>query len=219
MYNDLIFQLHSPEEFRYLSSLGHWIVGYIFLAIVIIVFLQQLGILASKKFLWPGVLVLAGLIFIPFNFLHHGIDQLPLVWKVMTLDPQQRQHMIMFFLLFIAGVVELLLAVNKIKNKEWYFVFPAILLTIGLMFIFHPQHGTEEALAYSIPYHRVLGTIIVLAGVSKGSVFILKHKQKILTYIWITMLLITSIILITYNEPAGSYIRSLPTQNQIPNQH
>ena len=87
--NDLIFQLHTPEEFRVLSSTAHWMIGYIFLAVTIIVLLQTRGILKTKPFLWPLLVTLAGLTFIPFTLGHHGINELPLVWKVIETDPQQ----------------------------------------------------------------------------------------------------------------------------------
>ena len=104
--SDLIFQLHTPEELRYFSSLGHWIAGYIFLGVSIIAFLQTIGLLKSKIYLWPLIVVIAGIIFIPYSILHHGFEKLDLVFKVIQLDPRQRQHLIMFNLLFIAGIIE-----------------------------------------------------------------------------------------------------------------
>ena len=149
--SDLIFQLHSPEEFRYLSSLGHWIAGYIFLGVAIVAFLQALGFLKSRQYLWPLLVVVAGAIFIPYSILHHGFERSYLVFKVIQLDPQQRQHLIMFNLLFVAGIIELLLSLNKIKGQFWNFVWPGVMLVIGYMFLTHPQHGTSDAIAYSVP--------------------------------------------------------------------
>ena len=90
--SDVIFQLHTPGEFRYFSSLGHWIAGYIFLDISVIAFLQAIGFLKSKQYLWPLIVVISGIIFIPYSILHHGFEKLDLVLKVIQLDPQQRQH-------------------------------------------------------------------------------------------------------------------------------
>jgi len=214
--SDLIFQLHTPEEFRYLSSLGHWIAGYIFLGVVIIALLQAFGFFKKQPYLWPALVAIAGIIFIPYNMMHHGLNELPLVWKVIELDPQQRQHFIMFNLLFIAGVIELLLSLKKIKGKFWYFVWPAVMFIIGYLFLTHPQHGTAEARAYAVPFHTTLGTVLVITGVLKAADVMWSAKYKLLTYGWIFFLFTASIMLIIYNEPEGAYQidSSQPTQHQ-----
>ena len=210
--SDLIFQLHSPEEFRYLSSMGHWIAGYIFLGISIIAFLQALGLFKSKQYLWPLLVVIAGAIFIPYSILHHGFEKLDLVFKVIQLDPQQRQHIIMFILLFVAGVVEFLLSLKKIQGKLWQFVWPAVIIIIGLMFLFHPQHGTAEAMAYSLPYHRILGTALLLTGLAKAAEVIWLQRYRLLAFVWVVFLLVSSLLLLTYNEPEGVYQIDQSTQ-------
>jgi len=201
----LIFQLHSPEEFRGFSSLGHWIAGYILGAVTVVALIQAFGILKSKSYLWPAILIIAGFIFIPYSFLHHGLAQLGLVVKVVWLDAQQRQHIIMLFLLFIAGLSEFLYATSKLKNEIWRFVWPTVLTVAGLMFIFHPQHGTAEALAFSQLFHRTLGMVLVLTGVLRGAEIVSVSKGKWFSFAWIVFLFIAAILLIIYIEPAGAY--------------
>jgi len=213
--SDLIFQLHTPEEFRYFSSLGHWIAGYIFLGVSIIAFLQALGLFKSKQYLWPLLVVIAGVIFIPYSILHHGLEKLDLVFTVIQLDPQQRQHIIMFNLLFVAGIVELLLSLKKIKGKFWHFVWPGVMLIIGYMFLTHPQHGTADAQAYAVPFHTTLGTVLVITGILKAAEVIWSAKYKLLTYGWILFIFVASIMLIIYNEPEGAYQRDSSTQEII----
>lgn len=214
--NDVIFQLHTPEEFRYLSSLGHWIAGYIFLGVAVIALLQALGFLKKHIYLWPLLVSIAGIIFIPYSMMHHGLNELPLVWKVIELDPQQRQHFIMFNLLFIAGVIELLLSLKKIKGKFWQFIWPGVLLIIGYLFLTHPQHGTAEAQAYAVPFHTTLGVVLVITGVLKAAEVIWSHKYKWITYGWIIVLFIASLMLISYNEPEGAYQTNLSQPAQHP---
>ena len=217
--SDLIFQLHTPEEFRYLSSLGHWIAGYIFLGVAIVALVQALGFLKSQKYLWPLLVTIAGLIFIPFNMLHHGLNELPLVWKVIELDPQQRQHFIIFNLLFVAGIIELLLSIGKIKSKLWRFVWPGVMLIIGLLFLTHPQHGSAQAIAYSKPFHTILGTTLLLTGVLKAAEVLWFVKYKLITYGWIIFLFIASIMLIIYNEPEGAYKIDSSVEQHISPEH
>ncbi len=203
--NDLIFQLHTPEEFRYISSVGHWIAGYIFLGVTAIAFLQARGLLKNKPYLWPLLVSVGGLIFIPYTVFHHGLNELPLVWKVIELDPQQRQHFIIFTLLFVAGVIELLLSLKKLTGEFWYFVWPGVILVIGYLFLTHPQHGTAEALSYTEPFHTALGIVLVTTGILKALDVVFSSKYTVATYGWILFLFITSIMLITYNEPEGAY--------------
>lgn len=219
MLNDLIFQLHTPEEFRYLSSLGHWIAGYIFLGVAIVALLQALGIFKSQRYLWPLLVVIAGIIFIPYSIFHHGFEKLGLVLKVYELDPQQRQHITMFILLFVAGVVELLLSFKKLKGNYWHFFWPGVMLIIGYMFLTHPQHGTVEARAYAVPFHTTLGIVLLITGALKAIEVIWSQKYKWVTYGWILFLFIASIMLISYNEPEGVYERNSPVQHQTLNKY
>lgn len=214
--NELIFQLHSPEEFRYLSSLGHWIAGYIFLGVAIIAFLQALVFLKSKQYLWPLVVVVTGAIFIPYSIFHHGFEKLDLLFKVIELDPQQRQHFIMFNLFFVAGIIELLLSLKKIKGNLWHFVWPGVILIVGYMFLTHPQHGTAQARAYTVPFHTILGVVLVITGVLKSAEVIRSQRYKWITYGWILFLFIASVMLVTYKEPEGVYQKdsSIPAQHQ-----
>ena len=203
--NPLIFKLHSPEELPGLISLGHWITGYIFGVVAIVALIQAFGILRSKSYLWPAIVVIAGIIFIPYSFLHHGLAQFGLVLKIAWLDLQQRQHIIMFFLLFAAGLSEFLYAISKLKNEIWRFVCPSVLAIIGLMFIFHPQHGVGEALAFSQLLHRTLGLVLVLAGILRGAEIVSIPKRKWLSFAWIIFLFIAATLLITYIEPKEAY--------------
>ncbi len=205
MMNDLIFQLHTPEELRLLSSVGHWIAGSIFLVVAVIAFLQTRGLLKTKPYLWQSIVVIGGLFFIPYLLLHHSLNEFPLVWKVIFLDPQQRQHFIMFNLITLGGITELLISLKKLRAKIFHFVFPTVVVIIGLMFLFHPQHGTSEALAYSVPYHTLLGTVLLMAGLAKTVQVIWSERYKLWKYVWIIFLFISALMLLSYNEPAGTY--------------
>lgn len=215
--SNLIFQLHTPEEFRMLSSTAHWMAGYMFIGVVIVAFFQSLGFFKTKTYLWPLLVTLAGLIFIPFTLMHHGLNELPLVWKVLKLDPQQRQHFIMFNLLFVAGITELLLSLKKIKGNFWPFIWPGVLFIIGYMFLTHPQHGTTQSLVYTVPFHTTLGTILIITGVLKALELRWAKKYKWITYGWIIFLFAASIMLISYNEPEGAYKMNSETQEQHQN--
>jgi hypothetical protein len=111
----------------------------------------------------------------------------------------------MFNLIFIGGVAELLISLKKVEGKLWQFVWPGALVIIGYMFLTHPQHGTEEARAYSLMFHTILGTVIVHAGLLRAAAVLWSQKYTWVTFGWILFLFITSVMLIIYNEPEGAY--------------
>ena len=57
--------LHSVEEMQRLSNLGHRIEGILLITVALIALGETAGIV-KKKFLWPAVLVVAGLFLIGF---------------------------------------------------------------------------------------------------------------------------------------------------------
>ena len=191
----IILQLHTPEELILYSNIAHWVFGAIFLIVSGIALMQALGYWKSRPYLWPMLVLIAGLFLPVFSFFHHW-NELGFVWQAMIGDPQQRQHLIMAILLGIAGIFEL-----KSKRK---LVFPAVLVIIGIMFIVHPQHGAGEAVMRASIIHQYLGVILILTGISR-SAEMLWPKRKWLAYPWIFFLAIAAILLISYREPANAY--------------
>lgn len=208
----LIFSLHTPEQLRMLSNWAHWIEGAIFLTAALILLLKVTGRIQSKKadLLWPGLILGAGVFLILYIFFHHPLNQLPLVWQVILVDPQQRQHMIMAILLVLVSLLQLLYLQKKIRSPLIPFAWPAVLVVIGIFFVFHPQHGTPEAIAYMKPYHTALGIVIILTGTA-FMLSILKDKNKLLHFFSIGLLALAAFLLLFYREPAGSYQMDMQT--------
>lgn len=193
-------KLHTSEEMQQLSNLGHWIEGALLAMVAILAFLEFRGIIKSK-FIWPSLILTAGMFLPAFMLLHHGLSEFNLVWQLTISDSQQRQHLIMAGLLFIAGLAEII-ARNKNSNILYY-VWPFALSMIGLMFLMHPQHGTSEAVQLAQKIHILLGIMLVLAAIFK--VVALHSKRSWISFIWMFMLLITAALLLLYKEPEGAY--------------
>lgn len=75
--------LHTPEELQFLPNLAHWIEGAIIGLVAIIALIQAFGFLNSglARFLWPGLIFLAGLFLPPYILLHHGLARVGIVWR------------------------------------------------------------------------------------------------------------------------------------------
>ncbi len=217
----MISSLHSVEELRQLSTLAHWVIGYIFLAVFIFALLESFHVLKSEKarYIWPALASLAGIFLVPYMLLHHGLDKVGMVIQLFMSDAQQTQHIIMGFLILIASGIELLHRAKKLRAKGYGLAFPGALIIIGLMFLFHPQHGTHEAMQQSMKYHTWLGSMLILTGVLRGAEVMVAPNQTWLRHAWLIPLLITSIMLITYSEPKGAYQNSVPNQSTTSTPH
>lgn len=198
----IVLKLHTPEELAFYSNIAHWIEGAIFLIVAVIALLQILGYLKNKLYLWPSLILIAGLFLPIFSYIHH-LDELGLAWKATIYDPQQRQHMFMAILMSIAGFSELM----RLKYREslWKFVLPIALGIIGILFLTHPQHGTSEAVLQAALIHKYLGSVLVLSGVFRA-LEMLWYNRKWLAYPWLLFLAIAAVLLISYREPEGAYM-------------
>lgn len=207
----IILKIHTPEELILYSNIAHWIEGAIFLIVAFIAIIQALGYWKNKQYLWPSLILGAGLFLPIFSYIHH-LDELRLAWQATIYDPQQRQHMFMALLMIVAGIGEL----TRIKRQEssWRFALPAVLAVIGILFLTHPQHGTSDAVVRATIIHNYLGIVLVLAGLFRSIEVYRPNKSKWLAFSWIFFLIIASILLISYREPEGAYETNMPTIEQ-----
>lgn len=208
----IILKLHTPEELVFYSNIAHWIEGAIFLIVAGIALVQIFGYWKNKPYLWPSLILIAGLFLPIFSYIHHW-DELGLAWQATIYDSQQRQHMFMAILMSVAGFTELLHL--KYQQSGWKFVLPLVLVTIGVLFLTHPQHGTSEAVMQATLIHKYLGSVLVLSGFFRGAEMVWSNR-KWLAYPWIIFLTLAAILLISYREPAGAYMpvdQSTPQMN------
>lgn len=193
--------LHSVEEMKRLSNLGHRIEG-ILLATVAVIALCEAGGLLKSKYIWPSIVMVAGLFLVGFLLLHHGLQNFKLVWSLISKDAQQRQHLIMAILLIVASAAQIISARYDIK---WLgYVWPVVLGIIGAMFLIHEQHGSSEAVQWAQTIHKYLGVLLlIVAALIAVSLFYANIRW--LLYAWPIALLVASVFLFIYKEPEGAY--------------
>jgi hypothetical protein len=197
----------TPEELQWISNLAHWIEGGVFAIVAVLAFLQTLGYAQSKglRYLWPGLILLAG-IFLPILILlQRGFDGIGTTWDLVVRDPQQREHFLMATLLLVAGWAEVLIRTEGNRSRLWRFVAPAAFTIIGVLFFFHTEYGTPEAIAEAVRKHRYMGLAILLAGLFKVADVLWQKRFGFLAFPWIAMLAISALLLMTYREPPGAY--------------
>jgi hypothetical protein len=200
-------ELQTPEQLQFLSLVGHTIEGILLATVGVIALMEGLGYLKSQwtKYLWPALIVVAGVFLPVYIVLQRGVDQIGASLNFVTHDPQQRQHVFMAFLLVIAGIAELLVRSRKVQAKLWKFIPPAALLAIGITLLFHAQYGTPEAVAEAMRKHHYQGVTVILVALFRAAELIRQRTQKWLAYPWIIFLFIAATLLITYREPWGAY--------------
>lgn len=85
----------------------------------------------------------------------------------------------------------------------WHYAWPGVLVLIGGMFVFHAQHGSHEAVARAVRFHRLLGAVLIAAGLLAGSHALWRRLS--LAYLWPLVLLLAAVLLIVYREPEGAW--------------
>lgn len=195
--------LHTPEEMQKLSHIGHWVEGGLLATVAVIALLEALGFL-RVQLIWQSVILVAGIFLIFFLLLHHGFDKLKLVWNLISKDAQQRQHLLMAFLLCVAGLSEIIS--KKYNVYILSYVWPVSLLIIGIMFLIHEQHGTAEAVKRAQTIHTFLGILLMLTFIIAIIGLLTKYRWTLFT--WPALLLLISILLLVYKEPEGAYHQS-----------
>lgn len=101
--------LHTPDEMRILSNVGHWIEGGILAAVGVLALLEAAGYLQGdrSKYAWPVFILVAGLVLSAYMLLLHGLKRAKATWRFVIGDAQQRQHFFMAVLLLVAGLAEM----------------------------------------------------------------------------------------------------------------
>ncbi len=212
-------ELQTPEELQSISNLAHWIEGGMFGVVAVIALIQALGYAQSKgaQYLWPGLILMAG-IFLPiYILLQRGLDQIGTTWNLVIKDPQQREHFLMALLLLAAGFAEMLIRRKSVRSVGWRFISPLALALLGLLLLFHTEYGTPEAVDEAARKHLYLGLVIIVAGICKGAEVLWRRRFKWIAFPWIALLFLAALMLITYREPEGAY-KTGPT-NQMGTSH
>jgi hypothetical protein len=192
--------LHTPQELVTLSNAAHLAEGVVLAFIALLIIAQGFGYLQKtwQHYLVPGIALLASLILSGFLFLDH-LHELPRAWYWITTDMQQQQHLLIGAILGVTSVLALIGL--KLKQKWLSVALPLAFVAIGIVFLVHPQHGTDNEAARALLVHRVAGTSLISAGLSLLGVTFLKKWYKILSVLAGILLLVSAGLFVSYREP------------------
>lgn len=195
---------HAGATQRRLSNIGHWAEGGLFAALGVLALLQALGKLTGgARYIAPMPLLVGG-IFLPLFLFGHSHGNTGHAHEIVK-DPQQRQHLVMAVLLLVAGLAELALVAGWTTITAVAYVWPAGLAVIGVMFMVHTQHGDHAAMASAVRFHRMLGLVLLAAGIARGVQIATRTPDGPAAYVSAILVLVVAALLVTYREPEGAY--------------
>lgn len=224
--------LHTPEEMRFISDLAHWIEGGVLLFAAALAFWGACRAVSSPRIgithyrestSWAIVLLGAGVILSFYLvFPHHGIAQAREQWEFVFGDAQQRQHVIIALLLIAGAAAEVWYRTRDGLPRAIAYLWPASAASIGLLFAVHTQHGTTEAVARAVFIHRALASLFVGAALLRAMQVLTRadvsHRPPYgwLGVAWPGLLLMASVFLLSYREPAGAFASTHSTATMLP---
>ena len=197
--------LHDHEETRYISNLFHRVEGLLIGSVALVALAQAfVPVLAALSLLRPMLVLIAGVSLPLVVLLHRGFLSAATVWRAIAREAQQRQHLYMALLLVVAGSSEVLHSVKSVHQNAWLYAGPLALVSMGVVFVVHHQHGTSEAVAKAVTMHRWIAMSLSVAGALRIA-DLATEGTTLLRAAWPIALLAAAGLLIRYEEPAGAF--------------
>lgn len=204
----MLEQLHTPQQIVELSNLAHLVEGLMLFIVGAMVLSEALGYLRGQRsqYIWPVLVLTTSLALFGFLFIGH-FDRLALAWKVVTTDPQQRQHLMMAIVLSIGAIAEI--AAIKTGRRMLRLGVPVAVAIVGVLFIVHPQHGSSEAAAKAVLIHRIAGTSLVAAGLARAWWALGRRWRNAALIVSGIAFMFGAMFFVTYKEPGTGNMESM----------
>lgn len=189
---------HSPEELAALSTLIHNLLGWLLLALAVVVGLEQRrGVPTGRsRFVWPALGMLIGF----------GLTIYVVAHQVFThqlspfADPIQLQHELIGLVAGLGATLELVRRTGRLRALLWEAAWPISLVGIGVIFLAHEQ-GTTQALLV----HWFLAASLIFAGLAPLATVLAGEPTRALRLLGALLLACASLQLIVYREHPGAH--------------
>lgn len=156
------------------------------------------------RFLLPAAMLLGCVILLIWSD-HEAwpIGSLGLAQTFSGHNPEIIQHKIYGLLLFLVGTVEALRRIGRISDGLWSAPLPLFAIIGGLMLFGH-SHGVHPSAQKIAMHHAMMGTLAVIAGLSKLLLGWFRSRVQILfpawEWLWAGLILLIGMRLLMYSE-------------------
>ena len=156
------------------------------------------------RFLLPAAMLLGCVILLIWSD-HEAwpIGSLSLAQTFSGHNPEIIQHKIYGLLLFLVGTVEALRRIGRISDGLWSAPLPLFAIIGGLMLFGH-SHGVHPSAQKIAMHHAMMGTLAVIAGLSKLLLGWFRSRVQILfpawEWLWAGLILLIGMRLLMYSE-------------------
>lgn len=187
----------------YLSSMGHWLVGWFVLAVAFLVALEAAGLRRKVwRFAIPSMIIGSGLALVLFVVFHAGFNRAHEMLSYALSDRQQTQHFIIAGATVLIGLAEARARSVSLYISSWRFVWPIAYIGFGLGLILHEQAGPHAQAIWR--YHVLLGVIVMSAGAARLMQVSRRGWFTPAGYIFALLLAIEALMLLAFRSPIAT---------------
>ena len=176
------------------SEQVHWIGGLAFVLVIGALLAHQAGAWRARWIPW----------LLPVLLIGYGIES-GLDWWIHGEArpehylPQALQHVLQGSAMFLAGLVEAARLRGRLQATAWGLVLPAALITVGVAFWAHSQHGAQVDPMVMMIQHRAFAVVLVVAAVMRALEVLLRRRGAF-EGAFLAPLLIFGALLVIYTE-------------------
>lgn len=187
------------------SEQVHWIAGGVIALIALLVLLHEQGVVTRT---WPRYLLPGGLLL-------WGVEAIidPLIHGSATpgnYGAEAAQHALMGGLMLVMGGVELARAREWVTWRGAGLVFPAGLLVIAALFLFHAQHDSAVPMLVLVAQHRAMGLTLGLAAILRALSELRHPRADAFRLASVVLLLLVGLLFLGYTEGTSAAAHAPP---------
>jgi hypothetical protein len=177
------------------SEQVHWIGGAATVVVAVSLLLREAGIVSNRRLDW----------LLPVFLALYGMESFVDPWVHGTAIPahygsESSQHVIQGSAMLAAGIVEALILYGALNSRGWLAALPAALVVLGLVFLFHAEHGASVPPLVIQVQHRAFALTLLVAAATRALLLLPGQGAKTLASGWLILLLLFGLELLTYTE-------------------
>lgn len=193
-------ETRKNHQMELTSEQVHHVGGAAFTLVAGLLLLWHLRVLQGSwlPLTMPGLLILYGIESFADRWIHGA--QLPSSYEAEGL-----QHLIQGGVVTVAGIIEGLILLGKLRHPVWRGAVPVALGIIGVVFLVHAQHDVNVDPLVLAVQHRIFAVTLFVAGAAKALSETRGETTRWLNAGWLLPMLVFGLELLMYSEGSGGH--------------